>query len=138
MAAVSVQIGMLGVTVRGTKVDPDVAIGSAVCSVGVGSSVLVHDAGALGPPGRAGHAPCPLGTDATPGVGSAALSPALQLALGPEAGHCLPPTGSERRIGSSAGTTCVTGAPVPCLEGAARAGAACPNWLETRATATIA
>src|ERR1700686_5925380 len=98
---------MLGVTVCATKAELGLATGAMGCGVGVGRSVLLHDAGAFGPPGRAGHASRPLGREETPGVGWTALSPALQVALRPEAGHCRVPTGSERRSGSSAVARCV-------------------------------
>jgi hypothetical protein len=96
---------MLGVTVCAIKAEPGLATDVVGWGVGVGSTVLLHDAGAFGPSARAGQASLPLGSDETPGVGCVALSPELQLALGPEAGHCRLPTGSERRIGSLLGIT---------------------------------
>jgi hypothetical protein len=73
-----------------------------------------------------------------PGVGGTALSPELQLALGPEVGHWRLPTGSDRRIGSSVGTTCLIGEPSGMAAGAAKAGVAGPSWLDTATTATKA
>src|SRR6267378_4220505 len=98
--AVSAQIGMLGVTVRGMNAVPILAAPGV--GRGVGRRVLLQAAGAFGPAlsDRAGHASCPLGSEDTPGVGSAAFCPELQLAPGPEAGHWLPPSGSARRTGA--------------------------------------
>src|SRR5437879_6195433 len=102
--------------------------------------MLLHDAGAGGVavPARAGHATCPPGSDDTPGVGWEALSPALQLALGPESGHCRLPAGSERRTGSLLDTAWFAREPSGVVVGAAHAGAACPSWLDATNTASIA
>ena len=99
---------MLGVTVCGMKTEPTLAMGAL--GWGVGSKVLLHDAGACGAvlSDLAGQAFCPLGSDDIPGVGWGALSPELQLALGPEDTHCRPPMGSDKRGGSSLGTTWLT------------------------------
>jgi hypothetical protein len=104
-ATPSVQIGMLGVTVRAMSAAP-IRAGGAVAGW---SSVSLQEAVATGPalPVPEGHAACPPGREDTPGVGCAAPSPELQLAFGPEAGHCRSPVGSARRSGSSDGTTCL-------------------------------
>jgi hypothetical protein len=107
---------------------------------GVGRSVLLQAAGALGPAlsDRAGHASCPPGREETPGVGCAAFAPELQLAPGPEAGHWLPPSGSERRTGSSDGTTCFTVELFVVATGAANVGATWKSWLQAASIATNA
>src|SRR5487761_128484 len=73
-------------------------------SCGDGSKVLLQEAGAIGPElsDAAGQAASQLGREETPDVGCTALSPELQLALGPDPGHCWPPASCARRTGLSA------------------------------------
>jgi hypothetical protein len=126
-AAERVQLGMLGVTIRPTGDE----------GWGVGSRVLLHDAGARGPvlSGCAGHASRPPGRDDTPGVGWRALSPELQLAFGPEAGHCRLPAGRERRKGSLLDTDWFAWETTGTVIGAVEASATWPTWPDAASTA---